>query len=252
MYVARGLSRLLGDAIAALPHDGPMPEVDKGRVLWVFPVYSWGVPPVVADIVKTIDIPGAEGARHMVVMTCGDDVGRTDRQWRKLIRSRGWTDGDAWSVQMPNTYVLMKGFDVDSDKLAMAKIKASEERVRRIAELIGSRATPASGDVITDVVSGGFAWTKSAVVYPWFIRHAMSPKPFHSTDSCTGCGLCSRSCPMDNIAMADRRPVWGAECALCLRCYHICPSHAVGYSNATYGKGQKKQLLEFVKPDIDI
>ena len=38
--------------------------------------------------------------------------------------------------------------------------------------------------------------------------------------------------------LAEGRPVWGADCAMCLACYHHCPEHAVGYGNATKGKGQ--------------
>lgn len=66
----------------------------------------------------------------------------------------------------------------------------------------------------------------------------MSPKPFRHTEKCTSCGLCSRSCPMENIAMKPGGPEWGKHCALCLRCYHICPTHAVAYGKATDGKGQ--------------
>lgn len=37
------------------------------------------------------------------------------------------------SVIMPNTYVLMKGFDVDTPEVADAKLKAMPDRVAHIA-----------------------------------------------------------------------------------------------------------------------
>ena len=134
---------------------------------------------------------------------------------------------------MPNTYVLMKGFDVDAPEVAQSKLDASDDAIGRIAAQILAE-TP--GDI---TVRLGWSRVKSGIIYPWFIRYAMSPRPFHSTEGCISCGLCARSCPMDNIVMnSGGRPEWHDSCALCLRCYHVCPRHAVAYGKATSGKGQ--------------
>lgn len=202
-------------------------------VVWLFPVYSWGVPPVVADFIKRASIGGIDGAKHHLVATCGDDAGLTATQWRKLISRRGWIAASASTVVMPNTYTLMKGFDVDPEALAQQKLEESKNRVIAIAKRISAGATD------DDIIKGRFAWIKSKVIYPWFIRFAMNPKPFHAIDCCTGCGLCARRCPLGNITMSDeRRPCWGNNCAMCLRCYHICPVAAVQYGKATKGKGR--------------
>lgn len=254
MFVAKRLSELLGDQLVDISlfmrpegKDTRFPTPDNGRILWVFPVYSWGVPPVVADFIANANIPGAEKLRHSLIVTCGDDTGTVDRQWRRLLERRGWKGGDAWSVQLPNIYVLMKGFDVDSPELAEKKIVASEPRIAHIAKQIELRALQPAGPVVNDLVRGAFATLKSGIVYPWFKRFAMSPKFFFSTDACIGCGKCVRSCPLANITLGDRSCTWGDHCALCLRCYHVCPRHAVAYSTATRNKGQKKQLLNFVE-----
>ena len=205
-------------------------------VVWVFPIYSWGVPPVVARFMRKSKIKGAHEARHYLVCTCGDDIGMADNQWRQLAGRRGWSPRGSFSVQMPNTYVLMKGFDVDSPGVEADKLRSMPERVADVVQAIGRDFSE------SDVTRGSMAWLKSAVVYPFFRRFCMSPRPFHTTSACTGCGLCSRSCPMENIAMKDGHPRWGNRCALCLRCYHICPAHAVAYGKETDGKGQKRVL----------
>lgn len=211
-------------------------EVPEGEdVVWVFPVYSWGVPPVVARFMRRCKIKCPHGTRHFMVCTCGDDTGYTDHQWRKTIGRRGWNPRGAFSVQMPNTYVLMKGFDVDSPELAASKLAAMPGRVAEVASAIKR------GFAESDMVRGSMAWLKTAVVYPFFRRFCMSPRPFHTTDACTRCGLCSRSCPLGNITPdGDGNPCWGNDCALCLRCYHICPARAVAYGAETEGKGQKR------------
>lgn len=216
---------------------GHVPELKAKQpckaVVWVFPVYSWGVPPVVVKFIKTVQISGITAAGHHLVATCGDDAGLTARQWRRLIKSRGWNSVSASTVIMPNCYTLMKGFDVDPESLAIEKLEASVPRVQHIAERIRNNATD------DDVTTGKFAWFKSKIIYPWFIRFAMSPKPFHATDACISCGLCARGCPTCNIVMGDDKlPHWGNNCALCLRCYHSCPTGAVQYGKATQNKGR--------------
>lgn len=238
--VARRLSALLDDTntvrlegdMLLNPGGADLDADESGRIIWVFPTYSWGVPPAVARFISECAIkPAAKQARHFMVTTCGDDMADTDRQWRRLLLRRGLDARGAFAVIMPNTYVLMKGFDTDAPGLAKAKLDASEERVREIARAIAS-------DAPSSLIRGSFAWIKSHVIYPWFIRHAMSPKPFHADGGCIGCGICVKGCPMDNITMENGMPVWGEKCAMCLRCYHYCPRHAVAYGNKTDGKGQ--------------
>ncbi len=254
-HCAKKLAEMLGDELFELtaglliaPMRARVVTNDK-RIVWMFPVYSWGIPPVVDNILKFARIGTPHGAMHHLVMTCGDDVGLTHKQWRKIIESRHFNTGLTFSVQMPNTYVLMKGFDVDPSDVENQKIEASEERLRYIAERIADYKEESDFDASQldedDVVCGRFAGIKSRLIYPWFKRHAMSPKPFHHSHSCTGCGLCAASCPMGNIIMdCYRRPVWSKKCALCLRCYHICPAHAVAYGHKTTDKGQYQRYLK--------
>lgn len=207
---------------------------DEKRIIWAFPTYSWGMPPVVEHFIMNVKGGTTTSVSHYMLTTCGDDMALTDRQWRRLIEKRGWTASRAYSVIMPNTYVLMKGFDVDSREVAETKVEAAPARIADIAESI-----VADSDMAQPLTRGSFAAIKSKVIYPWFRRFAMSPKPFHCTEGCTGCGLCARQCTMANITMLNRRPSWGERCAMCLRCYHICPRHAVAYGNKTNSKGQQ-------------
>lgn len=219
---------------SVLRADAPAPGLDargEERIVWAFPTYSWGVPPVVRRFMRRADIDGAERVPHFMLTTCGDDIGLCADMWRSDLRCRGWRPVRAFSVQMPNTYVTMKGFDVDTPSVAAAKLAAMPARVESIA------ASLAEGP--DDVVRGRLAWLKTRVVYPWFVRMDMSPRPFHALESCSGCGACRRACPMANISEDSRhRPVWGRDCAFCLACYHACPTHAVAYGRATRAKGR--------------
>lgn len=235
-FVARYLSTALRQNVVMIGRElFDRPEIDSGdgMIVWVCPVYSWGMPPVVRKMIALLQPVGPTRVHHLV-FTCGDDVGRAPEMFRRDISARGWTPGGIWSVTMPNNYVIMKGFDVDNPDVAAAKLAAMPRRVECIAREI---ATGALGT--TDVVRGRFAWVKTHVIYPWFIRHAMSPAPFSTVKgACIGCGKCVVTCPMKNVRLVSRRPVWGDDCAFCLACYHVCPRHAVAYGTKTSGKGR--------------
>ncbi len=238
-YVSQYMASYFNDRvveITATTIDNPplLELAPDEKTIWVFPIYSWGIPPVVKELMERISIMQSDDcSRHYLVCTCGDDVGLTHRQWRCLIKKHGWNPVATFSVQMPNSYTLMKGFDVDPKRLEDEKLDAVPSRLNAVMELI-------NGDFCgDDVVSGSWAWLKTHLIYPYFVRFCMSPKPFHCTDDCIGCGKCARECPLDNIEMDDNsRPQWGDRCALCLRCYHTCPDHAVAYGKATANKGQ--------------
>lgn len=255
-YVAERLAAETGERVVEMRRLSVLSpiRVDESdrRVVWVCPVYSWGIPPYVRSVISHV---GFElSLVHHLVLTCGDDCGLAPEMWRKDIGRRGWQSGVVCSVVMPNNYVCMTGFDVDPKEVERKKLADAPGRVAeiacRLADYVADRSRYGGDDGSNnDVVRGRFPWVKTKVVYPWFVRHAMSPKPFHTTDDCISCGKCAAVCPTGNIVMAladepdssgrqRKRPVWADDCAGCLGCYHICPRHAVRYGGATDEKGQ--------------
>lgn len=235
--IASRLGRLTGDRAMRMEPGLKRVEIEDGerRVVWVFPVHSWGVPPFVLSAIRRITFLG-HGVVHHMVATCGDDCGMTDRQWRRAMAAKGYRAGGAFTVIMPNSYVAMPGFDVDPAPLRDSKIAASDARVREIATLLPGIEKAA--EPYTDVVRGAFPRLKTSVIYPWFVRFAINARKFRVDESCIGCGRCAKACPVGNITLDGSRPVWGADCTGCLACYHTCPMHAIAYGSSTRGKGQ--------------
>lgn len=237
-HVAEQLAAMLGERLVAIGEavaEGTYTfALSEGEsVGWVFPTYSWGPAPIAADFASKVQLQGCGADTYCyMVTTCGDEVGETVTMFAKSlgnIRLKA-----AFSVQMPNNYILLPGFDVDDKALERSKVEASAARIKAVAEAI------AANREIIDVVVGPWRRLKSRLIYPLFRRFAMSDKAFAANaDVCTRCGLCARECPANNITLdGGSLPRWHGKCTMCLSCIHRCPVRAIEYGKATRSKGR--------------
>jgi len=227
----------LGNSAAVAAMLSEALPADFADHVWVFPVYAWGVPPIV---VKALEYTNFRGEQVHMVCTCGSETGHIDRQWRRLVAECGGVVGGIYSVIMPLSYVCMPFMNTDPEAKVRKKLEAAKARVQTIAAGIREHRQT------VDLTLGPFPGFLSGVMYPWFFGFLMRTTEFYSTDDCTGCGLCARRCPLGNITMSENgRPQWGAECTYCLRCYHGCSRHAVAYWRFTKRKGQ------YLHPDFE-
>ena len=206
---------------------------DAASVGFMFPIYCWGIPPVMKEFMDAVFPKLPEACYVWTVCTCGDETGTAMRQVDKLLKKLRGRGADAiYSVIMPNTYVLLPGFDVDKPEVEKEKLRAAPGRLSEIAAAL----TAGKRDVY-EVKEGSVPALRSAI-YPLFVKWGVNPKKWHASDACVGCGKCAAICPSRNITMVDSRPCWSTRCFSCCACFHVCPVHAVNYGSITLHKSQ--------------
>lgn len=233
-YVANKLGELMKDEVREIP----CCEIDKDceSLGIVFPVYAWGLPKVIDEFIGSLR--GVKAKYVWTVMTCGDDMGFADKVMRRGLVKNGLKLDAAFSVQMPNTYVCLPGFDIDSDDVARKKVEDTDKKLHLIAEKVGKKETT------TDVHRGVMPFTKTYILRPLFNSTLVTDKYFKTNADCNKCGKCAKECPLKNIVLTDKAhsPEWKGLCTGCLRCYHQCPQHALHFGSMTNNKGQKKKI----------
>ncbi|MEG2156540.1 MAG: EFR1 family ferrodoxin [Bacteroidaceae bacterium] len=200
---------------------------------FAFPVYAWGLPKIVQEFLRNITFEGIAHPFLYFVCTCGDDIGCTRQLFQKAVRPLQLTLHSAYSLVMPDCYISLPGFDVDSDKERDEKLQEAPKLLKLICKELKAQKRG-----IFRLKPGPCAWAKSYILRPLFNLFLMSDKPFRTTDPCINCGKCAQVCPLHNIDCSTGKPIWNGNCTGCLACYHHCPKRAIEYGKRTYGKGQ--------------
>ena len=242
-HVAETLAAGLNDTLVFIPEAAREGRyeytlAEDERLGFVFPIYSWAPPQLVLDFVKrmTVKVGPSSGSGTLsytyFACTCGDNCGHTEKVFRKAVEERGWSLSACFSVQMPETYIGMAGFKLDTEENAQRKITEADAALSRLMPRLANK------EQFSEMVVGGLAWLKTYLVNPGFNRSATDDSKYLSTEACIHCGKCVEVCPLKNITLDNGRPVWHGNCTMCMGCYHHCPVNAIQYGKATVGKGQ--------------
>ena len=236
-FVADLLSAGLGDSnMVFIPeaarNDTPL-QFREGEILGiVFPVYSWSVPRLVSDFIRRASVIGLP-SYVFAACTCGDQTGLTYEHLKKDLSKQGLKLDAFFSFQMPETYINLPGFELDTPENAKRKINGTKAQLEETVRLIQQRAT---GNF--DKLKGGSSFLKSNILKPLFYSLLITDRKFTVSDACIGCGICAKTCPLQNITIENGRPHWNGHCTNCMSCYHRCPKNAINFGKSTQGKGQ--------------
>ncbi len=225
LWAARTLAEKLGDCeivpiVPALRSGLINPGAE--RVGFVFPLYFLGLPLVVSRFIRSLDLSAAKFVFALVTKGFPMMAGAAGDYRRSTGNRLDRLD----YVRMPDNY--LPNFDAPSQAEFDQITAKAGLKLARIAEgiLAGRKGIERSA---TDLI--GSAYHK-----PFLSKLAGSQPLLTVGDSCNGCGICAKTCPVGNIRMDGKRPVYGSECEMCLACAHVCPTEAIQMGPKTVGR----------------
>lgn len=240
LWVAKGLETAFNEPLISIADNLKQEDAEikfslrkDETIFFVYPVHSWGPAVLVMRFISRLKLEGYQHQPIYSVCTCGDECGYASDILQKKLHKKGLTLTGSYSIQMPNNYILMKGFDVDTKEVEETKLHKTPETLSTIIDTIKTKKNT------TIYHTGSMPFLKSRIVYPLFTTFAVGRNSFYAMeDVCTSCGLCTRICPTDSITMEDGTPDWDNKCVQCTACIHRCPVRAIEYGNETWRKGR--------------
>ncbi|MBR4944808.1 MAG: EFR1 family ferrodoxin [Peptococcaceae bacterium] len=200
------------------------------------PVYVCEMPMFMASYLKKLKLNGSRDVYF--IFTSGGYCGISGllAKWmfmKKWKRFKGYTE-----VVLPRNYVA-------NDAYPMLTIEEIENRIintyNRLDEIVDTIRTGGNLQAIRKVQ----LWEILVTVpfTPVWYKMKLKADDFYAKDRCIGCDKCARLCPLNNITIKDKKPVWGDNCTHCMACIGNCPVEAIHYGMIT----QKKRQYNFGK-----
>jgi ferredoxin/flavodoxin len=253
LHIAKELAKKLGGRLTPVASVMDREVISSGAdaVGVVFPVYYADLPVIVKWFAQKLR---TEGKYAFAVCSFGGAAGKSLKSFKRILKSGGGSLSAGFGVHMPQN-AFHKPWE-DKEKV----YSQSGSRLGFIADSISKRRK-------------GFFYTNlpleimMRLLHPVIRRacaqdflkktglpagtpmddlvHALDGG-FAAGEVCTGCGTCARVCPVGNITLDNRRPVWLGRCENCLACYDWCPRKAItgGMSQGYYYRHPELTLSE--------
>ena len=208
----------------------------KERLGFVIPTYYWGMPALVEDFIKKMEILTEVKHYTYCVATFGTVTGGIAIRMSKFLKKKGFPLHACFAIRMVDTYTPL--FDLRDKAKNMRENAKTETFIYMMMPKIVNR-------VQGDFNKNKGLFYKASPLAKKAYNKARKTRKFKVKDNCIGCGRCADFCPECAITMQDGKPVWTKKkCSLCLGCLHRCPQAAILYGTHTEHHGQ------YVNPNV--
>lgn len=225
LYIAKSI----GGELLSIPQmvkDGIFEFTDE-KIGIVFPIFGMGVPSYIVDFLRKVKF----NTNYLfAVPTFGINSGAIANHLIDISKDTEYDFSYINSISMVDNY--LPGFDMKKEVLEVAK-RGTEEKLKTVkADITSSKK-----------------WIKheSFLIKGLFNLLHKRKKPFskkqlkihtyaegienyvYMDDNCTGCELCAKVCPVDNIIVDKNNKTIDLKdnCFACLACIQNCPSKAI-------------------------
>ncbi len=231
-YIARKCAEFLEDeCLDLLPRirnkDYSELKSDKPFII-CSPIYVCEMPYFLQDYLKKTDFTG--NREFYFIFTSGGYSGCASVLAKGFCRKRKFVYKGSADVFMPRNYIANEIYPMQDSETIKQILNEADSKLPELFSVIKNEGMLKSRHVFL------FETLSILPVAAFWIRYKMGTKDFYTTDSCIGCGKCTKVCPLNNVSMDAGRPVWGKLCTHCMACIANCPKESIEYGKITQGK----------------
>lgn len=192
------------------------------------PVYVCEMPRFMSKYLKKLNFSGCKDVYF--IFTSGGYCGISGILAKSLFKRKHMIYHGHAEITMPRNYVA-------NDAYPMLEKPEVEKRIQNAYQQLDQ--------ITADIRSGTKLKARHVFLFetlitvpfnPIWCKYKLTAKDFYVKDSCIGCGKCEKLCPLNNIELINKRPVWNNQCTHCMACIGNCPVDAIEYGTITQNK----------------
>ena len=189
-------------------------------IVLAYPVQFSNAPVMVRDFIKRhSDL--WQGKQVLCVATMGLFSGDGAGCSARLLKKCGAKVVGGLHIQMPDSVCDVKLLKKSIERNREV-IKAADKKIEKWAEKIKYGTYPKDGLHFYDRMAGFICQRL------WFYGKTKDySDKLKINHNCTGCGLCVRLCPMENLVITNSKATAGNRCTMCYRCISSCTHQAI-------------------------
>ncbi len=164
------------------------------------------------------------------IFTSGGYCGISGSLAKKLVKKKKLNYRGHAEFKMPRNYIANDAYPMLGKEETEKRIRDSYAQIEKVAAdiLNGEKLKARHIFLFESIVTLPFN--------PVWCKYKLTAKDFYVTDACMGCGKCEKLCPLNNVSLLDKKPVWEKNCTHCMACIGNCPVNSIEYGNVTQNK----------------
>ena len=181
-------------------------HIDNSDIVgFVFPIYYGNMPYLVKTFIENMTFK--KKPYIFFLSTCRGHTGFTANRMQRLLEVKNQKLSLARNIVMPgNSWISTP--EENKERLENQKDNINKEMMDILS-------------LMEEVYPTDIEIKETPVDKPNNFRGIMSD------ESCIGCGICLKVCPMQNIEIIDGKACIKDQCMTCLRCFHWCPIETI-------------------------
>lgn len=195
-----------------------------------YPIYGSCVPLIMREFVKK-NMQFFERKKLIIFCTQMLFSGDGAKAFTRLIPNCDGRVRYAEHFKMPNNICNFALFPMTEKEKTKKPLRALEKLDKVCSDIQKGVVKKRGWNAFSNILG-----KTQNIAYPKM--EAKARASFRTDDSCIGCGLCVKKCPMHNLELVNGKVKQNGNCTLCYRCVNICPKQSC---TVYFTKKPKKQ-----------